>query len=590
MNPQPQRAHPLELPTILELIGAYLDDNNDSPSLNACSLVNHEWHCHFAPFLWWRVIDNLDRVLLRLHKTKFAPSLPNVDPAARLEPEFLALINTFVAKIDDPTVPMAIHRARRTCIRTPSMMSFIILGYLCQPIRELNFFFNIPPQFEIYDSSVGLMVAPENCRMSEDYWNTEQRIENILTVLENSPSLEVLTLCDSAIYPRNIPHQWRQLSLPTTPWSLTGSPAATSEGPPRWPKLHNATLERTKVDRHYLEIFLYNAPRLRTLNLRQLKIINIRGNTISRNILPDPTMLSQRNRDFCSPEDSAHPYAGLEELSMIALLGISLKQQLEFALELPDLRSFSFKMDPELESTQLFFRHGFDNLTAMTLIGDFNHEVLIRAASRLEYLNLAGSSFINNDLFKTICRHRDTLETVIIHSLAATLPDGNGPHLILRTCRHLLEFKLQSPRFDCNPELFRDQSWACTDLETLLVVPDCDSTRPNHVPNQAQASLFKQIASTMPELRNLSFGGGTGSFGCKPHVGLTLLTPLKKLEVLNLRSRSLETNAPLTVEHAKLVVSEWPALQAIEGLYHYDCREFVEYVQEHRPEVDFSRF
>ncbi|KAG0277959.1 hypothetical protein BGZ96_002642 [Linnemannia gamsii] len=560
MYRQPQKAHPLEMPTILELIGANLDDDDDLPSLKACSLLSHEWHRHFAPFLWWRVIDNLDKVLIRLYKTKFAPSLPNVDPAAHLEPEFLALINTFVAKIDDPTIPMAIHQARRTVIRTPSIMSFVILGYLCKPIREINFAFHSPPVFSIYDSSVKLMVAPENCRMSDDYWKTEQRIENILTVLENSPSLEVLTFCDDAIYPLDIPHQWRQLSLPmTVPWSLTGSPAATSEEPPRWPKLHNALLERTKVDRHYLEIFLFNTPRLRTLKLRHLEIFNIRGNLMNRNILPDPTTLAQRNRDFCSLEDSTHPYTGLEELSMISLQGISLNQQLEFALGLPDLRWFTFMMHPYQSSDQLYFHHGFGNLTAMALTGDFNHDVLIRAASRLKYLHLAGSSFMDDDLFNAICRLSDTLETVIIHSRGEILRGGTGPHLILRTCRHLLEFKLHLPTFDCNPD-------------------------------QAQASLFKQIASTLPELRNLSFGGGTGSFDFNPHEGLTLLTPLKKLEVLNLRSKSLEANAPLTVEHAKLFVSEWPALQAIEGLYHYDIREFLDYVQENRPEVDFNRF
>jgi hypothetical protein len=344
------------------------------------------------------------------------------------------------------------------------------------------------------------------------------------------------------------------------------------------------------IDRHYLEIFLYNAPRLRTLNLRQLDIINIHGNRIKRNIFPDAVTLAQRSRDFYNSEDSAYPYTGLEELSMIALLGISLKHQLDFALELPDLRSLYFKMDPKLESAHLPFKYGFDSLTSMTLIGNFNHEVLIRAASRLNYLHLTDSSFDDDDLFKTICRHRGSLKTVIIHSRCATLRDGVGPHLILRTCYQLLEFKLHLPRFDCNPELFRDQPWACTDLETLLVVPDCSSTRPDHVPCQAQAALFEQIVLTMPKLRNLSFGGGTGSFGFKPHEGLAQLALLKKLEVLNLKSKSLETNAPLTVEHAKLFVSEWPELQAIEGLYHYACREFIGYIQEHRPEVDLGRF
>ncbi|KAF8931091.1 hypothetical protein BGZ47_000242 [Haplosporangium gracile] len=587
MNRQPQRAHPLELPAILELIGAYLDDDyNHIPTLKACSLVNHEWHCHFAPFLWWRVIDDFDRVLLRLHKIKFAPTLPYVDPNARLEPEFLALVGNFVAKVDDPTIPMAIHRERRTSIKTSSLMSFIILGYLCKPTRAIDFNFHIPPRFQIYDASVGQLVASENVRMSEEYWNTEQRIESILTVLESSPLLEILRLCDSATYPRDIPHQWRQLALPlpaAARWSLTKSAELTNE-PPRWPKLHTATFEKTKVDRHYLEIFLHNAPRLRTLHLNRIKIITIQGNTIKRNILPVPATLAQRNQDLYSPDDSKYPYAGIEELFMLALRGISPQQQLEFALGLPDLTSFTFTLDPEVTFLYLPYKLGFARLVSLTLRGNFNHEVLIRATSRLEYLHLTNTSFVDDHLFKTICQHSDTLETVFIHSSTAILDDGPGPHRILRACHRLLKFTLQLPRFNCDPEMFRDQPWVCTNLQSFLVVPDCDTTSSTYTPLQAQAAFFEKIASTLTELTSLSFGGGTGSFGFKPHEGLNLLTPLKELEVLNLKARSFETNAELTVEHAKLVVSEWPKLRAVEGLYHYVCREFINYTQQHRPE------
>ncbi|KAF9127030.1 hypothetical protein BGX30_014978 [Mortierella sp. GBA39] len=581
MTQQPQRTHPLELPAILELIGTCLDDDYDIASLKACSLVNHEWHRHFAPFLWWRIIDDFDRVLVRLFKIKFAPTLPYVDPEARLEPEFLALVNNFVAKVDDPTIPMAIHRERRTYINTPSLMSFIILGYLCKPARAIDFDFNVPPQFQVYDASVGQMVAPKNVRMSEDYWNTEQRIESVLTVLESSPLLETLRLCDSGVFPQGIPHQWRQLALP-----LPGSAEAASE-PPRWPKLHVATFEMAKVDRHYLEIFLHNAPRLRTLHLDHIKILNIQGNTIRRRILPDPAALALRNRDLHCSDESTHPYTGIEELSMLALRNITPQEQLEFALGLPHLMSFTFTLDPKLNSVQLAYKLGFAHLTSLTLSGTFNHEVLIRAASRLEHLHLTNTTFVDDDLFKTICKHSDTLKTIFITSRIETLDEGPGPHRILRTCHRLLELTLLLPRLDCDPEMFRGHPWVCTGLQTLLVVPDCDTTGSTSTPFQAQTAFFQQIASTLTELKSLSFGGGTGSFKFKPHEGLMLLTPLKELEVLNLKSKSLDSNAELTVEHAKVVVSEWPKLRAIGGLYHYMCREFISYVQEHRPEVKF---
>lgn len=584
MTQQPERTHPLEL------IGAYLDDDyKNIPTLKACSLVNHEWHRHFAPFLWWRIIDDFDRVLLRLYKIKFAPSLPYVDPEARLEPEFLALVDIFVAKVDDPTIPMAIHRERRTYIKTPSLISFIILGGLCKPVRAIDFEVNMPPRFQIYDASVRQLVAPENVRMSEDYWDTEQRIENILTVLENSPLLEILRLCDSSLFPRGIPYQWRQLSLPpraATEWSLIGSAEAATE-PPRWPKLRAATFERTKVDHHYLKIFLHNAPRLRSLHLNRIEILNPRGNAIKRHILPDPSALAQRNRGLHCSDDSTSPYAGIKELSMLAILGITPQEQLKFALGLPDLVTFTFRLDPRIISVGFAYKLGFAHLTSLTLSGNFNHEVLIRAASRLEYVHLTDTTFVDDDLFKTICKHSDTLETVFIRSRNAILDEGLGPHRILRTCHRLLEFTLQSPRFDCDPEMFRDYPWVCTGLQTLLVVPDCSTTGSAFTPFQAQTALFQRIASTLTELKSLSFGGGTGSFKFKPHEGLTLLTPLKELEVLNLKSESLSSNAELTVEHAKVVVSEWPELRAIEGLYHYVCREFISYVQEHRPEVAF---
>ncbi|KAF9283034.1 hypothetical protein BGZ88_010695 [Linnemannia elongata] len=583
MTQQPERVHPLEL------IGAFLDDDyRNIPTLKACSLVNHEWHRYFAPFLWWRIIDDFDKVLLRLYKTKFAPTLPFVDPEARLEPEFLAVVENFIAKVDDPTIPMAIHIRRRTYIKTRCLMSFIILGYLCKPVKAIEFAFHMPPKFEIYNASVGHMVAPENVRMSEDYWSTEQRIESIVTVLENSPFLEILYLSDPCLSPKGIPYQWRQLALPppvVTEWSLTGSAEVASE-PPRWPKLYAATFEETKFDRHYLKTFLNNAPRLRTLDLNCIKFLNMQGNTRPRRILPNPTTLTQRNRDFYCSDDSTYPYAGIEKLSMLTLRGITPHEQLAFALGLPSLKSFSFTLDPKLDSVHLPYKPGFAHLTSLTLWGNFNHEVLIRAASRLEHLHLTNPTVVDDDLFKTICKHSDTLETVFIQSRTATVDEGPGPHRILSTCHRLLEFTLLLPRFTCCPEMFRDHPWVCSGLQKLLVVPDCNTTGSIFTPLQAQTAFFQKIASTLTELKCLSFGAGTGSFGFKPHKGLMLLTPLKELEELDLKSCSLGSTAELTVEHAKMVVSEWPKLRAITGLYHYMCREFVNYVQEHRPEVE----
>ncbi|KAF9084767.1 hypothetical protein BGX23_010249 [Mortierella sp. AD031] len=602
MDPSLAKTHPLELPSILELIGAVLDNNDDVGSLKACSLVNHEWHRLFAPFLWWRVIDNLDKLLKRLHKARFGEDVI-VDPAAQLEPEFLALVDEFTKKVDDPSLPSAIHRHRRTHLSTPSFLSFVILGWLCDQIRVVDYYFSIPPRFENYNASLGAMVAPENCRMSDEYCNSHQRIDSVVGILENNPQLEVISLNDNSGYSYNPPFQWQQLDDRTT-----------SETP-RWPKLDAFTIKMANVDRHFLEILLHNSPNLQKLQLQNIKIITVRGNNGNRSIFPDPTAapsykdqiqnylrpLSLGGRNAANQDQDPHssdklnyPFARLEDLTILQLDGISVERQMAFALGLPALKSFSFRADPDLGSFSLFFRPGFHQLTTLVLVGDFNQEVLVRAANRLQHLTLSGSTVVDEALFRTICRHNETLETVVIKADINNAVDqtsypnrGEGLHQILRTCHRLEKFLVLSPLFNCNPALFRDQPWACTRLRTLIVVPDCVPKYPTYTAFHSQAAFFGQV-STLTELKELGFGGGTGENEFMPDEGLHLLTGLKELEVLNLRSGSLETNAQVTEEHAKLVASEWPNLKAIKGLYHYACRPFVDQVKLSRPDIDFS--
>ncbi|KAF9905362.1 hypothetical protein EC991_001727 [Linnemannia zychae] len=587
MEEHPSRLHALELVPVLELIGVALDDGNEISTLKACSLVSHEWHRVFAPFLWWRVVDDFDKVLSRLYKTRFAPALGLAasEPDAQIEPEFLALIDDFVKKVEDPSIPSAIHRQRRTYLTSPSYISFVILAGLCEKTRVIDYVFHSPPQFEIYDASVGRLVAPENCRMSNDYWISQQRADGIATVLENSPLLEDLRLNNSTLSHDLVAQQWLQLGLPSSDASTDNEPLS-----PRWPKLRSAVFESATVDHHYLEIFLLNSPQLQRLHLRGVRFLTKRSNIVSRPVFPDPTLIKARDQDSHLSDESINTWVGLKELTMSALLGISPEKQLHFALRLPSLQKFSFRLDPELDNVRLFYKPGFSNLTSMSISGNFDHEVLVRAARRLVYLKLEDSSLVDDNLFETIARHRDTLESLVIHSRVLTVDIEEGPHWIFRTCHRLLILAINLPVLNCNPAKFRGEFWACTRLRTLAIIPDCVPKNSTYTAFQAQKAFFQHVALTCSELRRLSFCGGTGSNDFLPHEGLALLTPLKKLEGLNLRSKSLETNAQLTVEHAKLVVSEWPRLKSIEGLYHYASQEFMSYVQEHRPEVDFSHF
>ncbi|KAF9135531.1 hypothetical protein BGW39_002279 [Mortierella sp. 14UC] len=425
MEHHPRRLHALELVLVLEVIGAALDNDNDVPTLKACNLVSREWHRVLAPFLWWRVIDNFDKVLKRLHKTRFTPALglAAIEPDARIEPEFLALIDDFVGKVEDPSIPSTIHRQRRIHLTSSSWISFVILARLCDKTRVINYTFEPPPQVQVYDANVGRLVTPENCRMSGDYWLSEQRADGIAAALENSPLLEVLRLNNPALSHELTAQKWVHLKLPSSSAS-----ASNGSSSPRWPKLRSAVFERVNVDRHYLEIFLHNSPHLRNLHLRGLRIFTMRENTASRPIFPDPTLFEGRGQDFHHSDTLTNPYVGLEELVMSAILGVSSEQQLDFALGLPALKEFFLRLDLELANVRLFYKPGFSNLISITISGNFDHEVLVRAARRLEYLKLEGSKHVDEGLFETIARHRNTLETVIIHSQVSAIDLGEGPH------------------------------------------------------------------------------------------------------------------------------------------------------------------
>ncbi|KAF9934655.1 hypothetical protein FBU30_000979 [Linnemannia zychae] len=584
MNTQPATLHPLEQLPILECIGVVLDNDSEVSSLKACSLVCREWHHAFAPFLWWRVLDDFDKALTRLYKSKYAPTF-TVGPDDLLETEFIALVDKFSQKAKDPLFPSAIHRQKRSYLITKSLLSFVILSCLCKPLRAIKFKFEPPPRFGYYDLAKDCLVSYRNCQMSNDYWKI-QRVDNVIDVLEENPLLESLHLDDSF----GVCYHWRQLELPATMVidNFFKRLKLTTQENPRWHRLRSVTIEQATIDRHFLEILLYNSPCLRKLHLKDLKIVPIQGNRAHRNVFPDPTTYKDTHRQCLLEKlhDPSDDNTGLEELSMSRLYFVSPEQQLDFALSLPTLKTFLFRLNPELHRIRLSYRHGFHNLTTMILSGDFNHEVLIRAATHLKYLKLTGSYIVDNQLFETICRHSDTLETFIMQTASSNPNNSDGLHKVLSTCYQLQEFYAFSPKLLCSPDIFHKNSWACTKLHTLLVIPDC--TCPRSTPSQALRAFFSQLAA-LPELKMLSFGGGTGINDFFPHQELDLLTPLRELEVLNISSCSLETNAPLTIEHADLIVNEWPRLEAVEGLYHYECRPFLKHVQEHRPEIDFSQ-
>ncbi|KAF9983888.1 hypothetical protein BGZ75_004554 [Mortierella antarctica] len=603
---------PFDLPMVLEEIGTFL-----SPSdLCACALVNRHWHTYFAPFLYWLALEDCDAILQRLYDINIARPLEigwyanpeNVnakyfktrnfkkpknlkeiknfrtkkifDPKYRLEVDYLSQIDTLLRRIEHPSVSSAVHRKARRVLSCQSLMSFILMGTLCDNVREIDFSFKAPPTL----ISPGPGISPEVCAISTKHVLTQERPDRVTEVIERSTRLERLVLKDDcekhpAIY------RWTNSSLPGSRRDVQLPFLST----PRWPNLRLVQLCGCALDDSFLRTLFVNTPVLKSLRLDEI------------------TIRSTSNFDTDLGTLDLHPDAhpALEELMMFRPKNYPIKKQMELARVQPSLKTLSLTYNKEFHPP-LFIAPGFHALRKLRVhvitFGEAcNIAPIVQSANRLEDLWIGGRVVLDEALALAIKRHRQTLTKLVIDITVGSEPTTlhspwslNGPenplHLILRSCHALKSCTIPSSVLKCDPAQF-GQPWVCHEMEELAILPDCEPETPlrlsSYTAFQAQSALFLQL-SRLRYLKTLGFSGGVGSRSFYVEDHLSMLCELDELEELQLYSYDLQTNARLTVEHAMLVTNNWPRLKAIRGLMHFVNEDFVEYVRMQRPDLDLT--
>ncbi|KAF9281473.1 hypothetical protein BGZ68_006626 [Mortierella alpina] len=572
---------PLDLPLVLEEIGTHLKPSD----LYACALVSRHWNTYFAPFLYWLALEDCDAIAQRLYDINIARPLKlgkfaNVesrkkfDPNYRLQVDYLSHVDALVKKIDHSSSSSAMHRRARRTLRCESLMSFILLGTLCDNVREI--FLTLRSSSTLADPRPE--VDPEVYTMSRKHLLTQERPDRVVQVLERCARLERLVLKDrftayGAYYQltrsARLGH-WRDVRLPLTA--------------PRWPNLKLVELHGCTLDGSFLRILFINAPILKILRLTEISI----------------RTTSDPNADlgFLDPHPDAHP--ALEELLIFRPDIYPIGMQLELARLQPKLKTLQITYEQD-SGPPLFFAPGFHALEKLRVHTKSSYSIapVVQAANRLGHLWVEGKVVIDEAMALGIKRHSWTLTTLTINCLARATwqpVSNNGAenplHLILRSCHALKSCTMLNPSLDCNPAEF-DRPWVCNEIEHLIILPNCEpkdigaGQTAAYTSFQAQAALYLQL-SRLKSLKTLGFGGGVGSRSFYVEEHLEMLCGLDQLEVLHLHSQDLDSNAQVTVEHAVLVTNHWPRLKAIQGLYHFVCKPFVEYVKTHRPDLDLS--
>ncbi|KAG9326438.1 hypothetical protein KVV02_001617 [Mortierella alpina] len=602
--------NPFDLPMVLEEIGTLL-----SPSdLCACALVNRHWHTYFAPFLYWLALEDCDALLQRLYDINIAHPLEigwyanpeNIngkyfktrnfkkpknfkeiknfrttkifDPMYRLEVDYLSQIDTLLRRIEHPSVSSAVHRKARRVLSCQSLMSFILLGTLCDNVREIDFSFKAPPTL----INPGPGISPEVCAISTKHVLTQERPDRVIEVIERSTRLERLVLKDDCEkYPAI--YRWTKSSLPGSRHDVQLLFLST----PRWPNLRLVQLCGCALDDSFLRTLFDNTPVLKCLRMDEITIRN------TSNFDTDLGTLDLH--------PDAHP--ALEELMMFRPKNYPIKKQMDFARVQPNLKTLSLTYDNEFHLPP-FIAPGFHALRKLrvhVIAFACNIAPLVQAANRLEDLWIRGSVLLDKALALAIKKHRQTLTKLVIDIRVGSEPTTqqtpwslNGPenplHLILRSCHALKSCAFPRCVLKCDPAEF-DQPWVCNEIEELTILPDCEPEIPlresSYTAFQAQSALFLQL-SRLKSLKTLGFSGGVGSRSFNVEDHLSMLCELDELEELQLYSYDFHTNVHLTVEHAILVTNNWPRLKAIRGLMHFVNEDFVEYVRMQRPDLDLT--
>ncbi|KAF8976429.1 hypothetical protein BGZ46_008266 [Entomortierella lignicola] len=609
------RLSPLDLSFVLENIGNQLSLKD---ILN-CTLVSKNWYSHFAPYVWWHILEDCDKLLLHIYQknrlvsipattitrttirraaatttttnpnspfkntaTNRAPTVPT-DPSFHLETEFVKYISEFSQKIENS--PYAGHLKRtRTHLNSKSFISFILLGWLSENVKVINYVFTTPPFYQDYlrynnIPNTGTAKVPKNCVISDQYYNTHERTHRAIEIIEKSRHLRVLNMEDS--FGNKFVYSWISLLPSTVVFSYTLPP------PPQWPNLISVELKGCKLDKFFLNILIVNSPSLKRLTLSEITVTRL------SDIYDFPDKSYTIGDD--TSDESIFGIPIIQELYLYRVEGVTSRQQIHFASQLPKLTNFSF-IDNDESTPQVSLTSGFKALRTLRLVqrkalfrGGY-HQVMLYA-SRIEELKLSGIT-----MDPSVCRSFEgnfrTLTDVHLDSCGGdptSSVNNNILHRILRSCYHLKSLKsTNGEQLYCDPYLFEREPWICTEIETLVVAPNCTTRAGSYTIEEARTRYFQQICSLM-NLRDLGFAGGVGRYGFVVEEGICMLVVhLDQLEILRLESDGLETNADLTVEHAKMISKALPNLRAIRGFYHMDRRDFVDYLKEHRPEISLS--
>ncbi|KAF9178141.1 hypothetical protein BGZ51_008083 [Haplosporangium sp. Z 767] len=575
---------PLDLPNIIEQVGTYLGLKD----LCACALVNSHFYIYLGPFLWWLSLENTGAILWHLYNSNIrfiaqkVSQKNSVNPLYRLEEDFLNHIDKLVKKIESTS---AIHRRTRTHLSSTSLLSFILLGWFCDNVRSIDFRFlkqNAPHESP---RDLDHKLDPAIYTISMDYAYSQERPDRIVQVIERSRCLEELTLQNtmaketSALF-----YRWIDARLPER--LHRESPLIA----PQWPHLHTVYLRECNIDGDFVRILLCNSPLLRRLLLFD---IDFHQGTKTQPSTLRPSMDTPDNIDSNQESGSdAHP--SLRELTLRYFHTMRLAANQDLARLLPHYQKLAVAEEKGY-NPWLSFQTGFKSLRTLYLVfpplsienpHSVNITGVVIAAARLENLTIGGGICFDEILCSAIRERSGTLTTLAIQYDVGIMGYSSSLYSILRSCYKLKSFKVFGLTLDCDPAEF-DKPWACTELETLVVTPNCVARESMYTSLEAQRAFYRQIASLI-HLKVLGFGGGVGCNSFYAADELHLLAGLEQLEILNLKSVRFEGNAALTVEDAQMMERCWPKLRAILGLYHMDLEPFVSYMESHRPEVSLA--
>ncbi|KAF9430833.1 hypothetical protein BGZ76_000688, partial [Entomortierella beljakovae] len=419
---------PFDLSLVMEQIGSYLDIH----SLVSCSLVSRTWYSNFAPFIWWYILDDCDTLLFNIqnrHKIAFDKVLKNDfttdvkskskipnDPHFHLETEYVNTVSAFVKKVDGSS--RAFHKQLRTHLNNRSYASFIIMGWLCDDIRHIDFIFTRPHQFGASHNT------PDMYKLSSEFYDSQLRCDRVIEIVEKSRNLESLQIdghsvvfrSASPIYIDDHIYRWLKLNNPSTPIT------------PRWHYLTNVIVRDCQVDQEFIKILLLNSPLIIDLELKRVRILSKTGNTAL-------------NLD--SIFETKHP--PIKRLLLEMVSGVTTGELARFVSMLPDLEELCV-YNGNLPLQEIHSTHNFPNLRQLN-IGEIAHQSsgaavasFIRSSPRLENLRLA-KVYLTAVVFRAIRGLANTLIELNILQCMSDGSDGDGIHRILASCRNLKAFR-----------------------------------------------------------------------------------------------------------------------------------------------------